>query len=243
MTEYSLAVTEKSRLFNGFRYECRAFLPALQAETVFHLYLPPMCGQGYRVPVLLWLADGGGGAADFSARSGVQRFAAQWGLAVLVPEVSAWYGRDGVNVCLAEELPGLVGRYFLTDGAYSLGGHGAGAVQALRLAAAGRRDYAAVSLFSPFAWADGQAAAETRLSAAFSDGIGLPETALRQKILCDAADADGLPEGAADMQRKWAADRADGLLLRTRPAYAPNADLIASFIDSHVEFHADALGL
>ncbi|MDO4997789.1 MAG: hypothetical protein Q4E16_03995 [Neisseria sp.] len=64
---------QQHRLFNGnqqiWQHDAHSF----------QIYLPPMCEQGYRVPTIYCLANR---EFDF-AQTGIQRYAAQWGIALV----------------------------------------------------------------------------------------------------------------------------------------------------------------
>ena len=84
----ALTLISRNKMFNGSHERYRHFSDANQCGMTFAVYLPPQALQGYRVPVLYWLSGLTCTDENFSTKSGAQRFAAQWGIALVMPDTS-----------------------------------------------------------------------------------------------------------------------------------------------------------
>ena len=156
---------------------------------------------------------------------------------------------------ISRELPDWVERHFPATqersiAGFSMGGHGA-----LSIALKNPSRYAAVSAFAPLchptASRGGKQAFATYLgkeSDAWQayDSTSLVQTASRKlPILIDQGGADPLFPDELQPEAFVNAARANGFNVqyKVRPGYGHDYFFIASFIDSHIEFHAEALGL
>ena len=272
----------RHKMFNGHHERYRHFSTATQTEMVFAVYLPPQALQGYRVPVLYWLSGLACTDENFATRAGAQRFAAQWGLALAMPDTSPrgdaaangedchlgrgagfyvnatqepWAAHYRMYDYVVHELPALIEAHFPATGQRSIFGHGMGGHGALQIALKNPGRYAAVSAFAPIAnpshtpW--GQKAFAAYLggdSAAWAeyDSTELVKNAAHKlPILIDQGDADGFYPTQLQPQSFVDAARGRGLNVQfnLRPGYDHSHYFIASFIDSHIEFHAQALDL
>lgn len=143
----------------------------------FAVYLPPAANQG-RVPALLWLSGLTCTDENFTTKAGGQRYAADHGLALVVPDTSPralglpgetastdfgvgasfyldatiepWRRHYRMATYVTEELPTLVARHFPIDpDRIGIAGHSMGGHGALVLALRNPGRFGSVSAFSP----------------------------------------------------------------------------------------------
>ena len=76
-----------SRCFGGSQQRFRHHSAVLNCAMTFSVYLPPQAEQA-AVPVLTWLSGLTCTDENFVAKSGAQRYAAEYGMALLVPDTS-----------------------------------------------------------------------------------------------------------------------------------------------------------
>ena len=156
---------------------------------------------------------------------------------------------------ISRELPDWVERHFPATqersiAGFSMGGHGA-----LSIALKNPDCYAAVSAFAPLchptASRGGKQAFAAYLGAESEawqayDSTSLVQTTSRKlPIFLDQGGTDPLFPDELQPEAFVNAARANGFNVqyKVRPGYGHDYFFIASFIDSHIEFHADALGL
>lgn len=277
-----LTLISRSKMFNGSHERYRHYSAANQCEMTFALYLPPQVLQGYRVPVLYWLSGLGCTDENFSAKSGAQRFAAQWGIALAVPDTSPrgagvpdsetaglgqgagfyadatqepWAAHYRMYSYITRELPALIEARFPVTGQRSIAGHSMGGHGALQIALKNPGRYAAVSAFAPLANPAqtplGRQAFAAYLGAdtaawAQYDSTELAKTAAHKlPVLIDQGSADEFYPHELQPQAFVDAARGNGFNVQynLRAGYGHGYEFVATFIDSHIEFHAGALGL
>lgn len=90
--------------FGGLQQRFSHFSTALNCDMQFSVFLPPQATHG-KVPALFWLSGLTCTDENFSSKAGAQRYAAELGLALIIPDTSP----RGTNVAKAE------------DGAWDLG--------------------------------------------------------------------------------------------------------------------------
>lgn len=214
----------RHKMFNGSQERYCCVSPSMQHEMVFSLYLPPQALQGYTVPALYWLPDLQQTDEVFVQQSGAQRFAAHWGLALIALNTAISSEQDFTSY-IVHELPALVEQHFPISNQRCLLGQGTGGYDALQIALNHSHQYAAVSAFCPPA-----------------NSAWIKPLSHSLPILIDDASLHTLDEAA---QSLLYAARAAGLSVQyhRRSGYDNSHYFIASFIDSHIEFHADALDL
>ena len=156
---------------------------------------------------------------------------------------------------ISRELPDWVERHFPATqersiAGFSMGGHGA-----LSIALKNPGRYAAVSAFAPLchptASRGGKQAFAAYLGAESNawqayDSTSLVQTTSRKlPIFIDQGGTDPLFPDELQPEAFVNAARANGFNVqyKVRPGYGHDYFFIASFIDSHIEFHAEALGL
>ena len=156
---------------------------------------------------------------------------------------------------IVHELPALIEAHFPVTDQRSIFGHSMGGHGALQIALKNPERYAAVSAFAPIVnpsetpW--GQKAFTAYLGDDQSAWAEYDSTALVQTaksklpILIDQGDADDFYPKELQPEKFIAAARGNGFNVQyhLRPGYDHSYYFIASFIESHIEFHADALGL
>lgn len=269
------------KMFNGRheRYTHRS--QATGTGMAFSVYLPPQALQGYRVPVLYWLSGLTCTDENFSVKSGAQRFASHWGIALVIPDTSprggdvpAGNGEIGLGAgfylnavqepwaqhyqmydYVAHELPQLIEAHFPVNDQRSIAGHSMGGHGALQTALKNPGRYAAVSAFAPMANPSATPLGRQAFAAYLGEDQALwaqyDSTELvkhaRHKlpILIDQGDADPFYPQQLQPEPFVSAARANGFNVQfnLRKGYDHGYYFIASFIDVHIEFHADAFGL
>ena len=156
---------------------------------------------------------------------------------------------------ISRELPDWVERHFPATqersiAGFSMGGHGA-----LSIALKNPGRYAAVSAFAPLCHPTASRGGKQAFAAYLGkesdawqayDSTSLVQTTSRKlPILIDQGGADPLFPDELQPEAFVNAARANGFNVqyKVRPDYGHDYFFIASFIDSHIEFHAEALGL
>ncbi|KPN71156.1 S-formylglutathione hydrolase [Neisseria sp. 83E34] len=277
-----LTLISRNKMFNGHHERYRHFSKSTQCGMTFAIYLPPQALQGYRVPVLYWLSGLTCTDENFATKAGTQRFAAQWGIALVIPDTSPrgiqaaddesddlgqgagfyvnateapWAAHYRMYDYVVHELPALVEANFPVTDQRSIFGHSMGGHGALQIALKNPGRYAAVSAFAPIVNPSetplGQKAFAAYLGdnpAAWAqyDSTELVKHAEKKlPILIDQGDADDFYPEELQPEKFVAAARNQGfnVQLNMRKGYDHSYFFIASFIDVHIEFHADALGL
>lgn len=278
----TLTLISRHKMFNGSHERYRHFSAANQCAMTFAVYLPPQALQGYRVPVLYWLSGLTCTDENFSDKSGAQRFAAQWGIALVIPDTSPrgegvaddaahdlgqgagfyvdavrepWAANYRMYSYIVSELPELVEAHFPVNGLRSIAGHSMGGHGALQIALKNPGRYAAVSAFAPVA-NPGKTPLGQKLFTAYLgdnpeawaqyDSTELVKTAAgKLPVLIDQGSADEFYPHGLQPQAFVNAARGNGFNVQynLREGYGHGYHFIATFIDSHIEFHADALGL
>lgn len=277
-----MKLISRTKMFNGHHERYSHFSESCRCEMTFAVYLPPQALQGYRVPVLYWLSGLTCTDENFATKAGAQRFAAQWGIALAMPDTSPrgsdvadnesydlgqgagfylnateapWAEHYQMYSYIVDELPALIEAGFPVSSQRSIFGHSMGGHGALQIALKNPNRYAAVSAFAPITnpadtpW--GQKAftaylGPDRESWMQYDGTRIVKTASEKiPVLIDQGSADTFYPKELQPEQFAAAARANGFKVQynLRPGYDHSYFFIASFIDSHIEFHADALGL
>lgn len=150
-----------------------------QCRMQFSIYLPPQAEQGKPLPVLYWLSGLTCTDENFTTKAGAQRYAAEHGLVLVMPDTSprgddvpddpesAWDFGLGAGFYLnatqapwdkhykmydyiTQELPAIIEANFPVDtGRKSISGHSMGGHGALTIALKNSDAYQSVSAFSP----------------------------------------------------------------------------------------------
>ena len=93
MTKPTLELVSESRCFDGRQLVYRHASAACACTMRFAAYLPPAAAKG-PVPALYWLSGLTCTEENFSVKAGAQRYAAELGLALIIPDTSP----RGVNI-------------------------------------------------------------------------------------------------------------------------------------------------
>ena len=272
----------RNKMFNGHHERYQHFSNSCQCDMTFAIYLPPIALQGYAVPVLYWLSGLTCNDENFATKAGAQRFAAQWGMALVMPDTSPrgenipdadrydlgkgagfyvnatqepWAKHYQMYDYIVHELPEIIEANFPVNQQRSIFGHSMGGHGALQIALKNPERYAAVSAFAPIVnpsqtpWGQNAFAAylgDNPAAWAQYDSTELVKTATQKlPIMIDQGDADDFHPKELQPQVFIAAANAAGFNVRytLRSGYDHSYYFIASFIDSHIEFHADAFDL
>ena len=78
---------ETVQCFNGRQIKLSIFLKSLQCEMKFALFLPPQSEKN-DVPLIYWLSGLTCTDENFVQKAGAQRYAAEYGIAILAPDTS-----------------------------------------------------------------------------------------------------------------------------------------------------------
>ena len=169
-------ILSEHKCFDGLQLRVRHPSAANHCEMTYSLYLPPQALAGGRVPLLYWLSGLTCTDENFTQKAGAQRYAAQYGLALVMPDTSPrgegvpddpaydlgqgagfylnatqtpWAQHYHMYDYITAELPAhLAAHYPLDDGA-GIAGHSMGGHGALQIALKNPARYAAVSAFAP----------------------------------------------------------------------------------------------
>ncbi|MBE1160767.1 S-formylglutathione hydrolase [Dyella acidiphila] len=166
---------ERRACFGGWQDVYRHHSAALDCSMQFALYLPPQIAET-KVPVLYWLSGLTCNEQNFITKAGAQRYAAEHGVALVVPDTSPrgedvadadsydlgkgagfylnateqpWLRHYRMHDYVAQELPALIESHFPVSDARAISGHSMGGHGALVLALKNPGRYRSVSAFSP----------------------------------------------------------------------------------------------
>lgn len=167
-----------ARCFGGQQLRFAHQSDTLDCKMHFSIYLPPQAEQ-HSVPVLYWLSGLTCTDENFVSKAGAQRYAAEYGIAIVTPDTSprgeavpddpdgAWdFGHGAgfyVNATqqpwaqhylmydyIVQELPELVNKRFpVDDKRMSISGHSMGGHGALTIGLKNSARYRSISAFSP----------------------------------------------------------------------------------------------
>jgi S-formylglutathione hydrolase len=166
---------EHRACFGGWQDVYRHASKALGCAMDFAVYLPPQAQDG-PVPVLYWLSGLTCTEQNFITKAGAQRYAAEHGIALVVPDTSPrgddvadadgydlgkgagfyvdatqspWSAHYRMYSYIVDELPALVEAHFPVNDARAISGHSMGGHGALTIAMKNPGRYRSVSAFSP----------------------------------------------------------------------------------------------
>ena len=168
---------ESIKEFGGYLNRYTHQSTTCQCEMTFSVYLPPQA-EHQRVPALYWLSGLTCTDDNFRVKAGAQRYAAEYGLALIIPDTSPrgdgvadapdrydlgkgagfyvnateepWAAHYQMYDYIVSELPALVEANLpLLAGKRSISGHSMGGHGALICALKNPDMYASVSAFSP----------------------------------------------------------------------------------------------
>ena len=142
----------------------------------FAIFLPPQASSNNKVPVLYWLSGLTCTDENVMQKSGIQRIAAELGIAIVAPDTSPrgegvaddeaydlgqgagfyinakqapWNKHFQMYDYVVEELPALIEATFPVTGKRAIAGHSMGGHGALTIALKNAQRYCSVSAFSP----------------------------------------------------------------------------------------------
>jgi S-formylglutathione hydrolase len=173
-----MEVLSENRCFGGrqLRYQHRSRV--LDCDMTFSVYLPPQAEQG-DVPVVYWLSGLTCSDENFVIKAGAQRYAAELGLALVMPDTSPrgdgvpddpdgaydfglgagfyvnatqepWRAHYRMYEYITDELPVVIEREFPVDGKrVGISGHSMGGHGALTIALKNPGRFHSVSAFAP----------------------------------------------------------------------------------------------
>jgi S-formylglutathione hydrolase len=173
----ALEKTSDQRLFGGHQLRFEHDSKTLQCRMQFSVYLPPQAAQ-QSVPALYWLSGLTCTDENFSAKAGAQRWAAELGIALVIPDTSPRgdqvpddpegaydFGLGAgfyVNATeapyqqhyqmydyICKELPALVEAELPLSNSRAISGHSMGGHGALVIALRETGRYCSVSAFAP----------------------------------------------------------------------------------------------
>ncbi|MDK4688479.1 S-formylglutathione hydrolase [Kingella negevensis] len=162
--------------FGGAHRRYQHFSETTQCEMIFAIYLPPQALSGSRVPVLYWLSGLTCTDENFATKAGAQRYAAEHGIAIIMPDTSPrgenvpnqdvlnigfgagfyvnatqgeWAKNYQMYDYVVKELPDLIEQHFPVSEIRSIAGHSMGGHGALQIAIKNPDRYQSVSAFAP----------------------------------------------------------------------------------------------
>ena len=165
-----------NKSFGGWNKQFQHASNTLDCVMRFAIYLPPQVAMGQRVPVLYWLSGLTCTDENFMHKAGVQRVAAELGIAIVAPDTSPrgdavaddagydlgkgagfyvnatqnpWRAHYQMYDYVLNELPQLIEATFPVTTMRSIAGHSMGGHGALVLALRHPERYQSVSAFSP----------------------------------------------------------------------------------------------
>lgn len=173
MTIESVSVNKS---FGGWNKQYSHFSSTLNCQMRFAIFLPPQTAKGQKVPVLYWLSGLTCTDENFMHKAGVQRIAAELGIAIVAPDTSPrgenvadddgydlgkgagfyvnatqapWNRHYHMYDYIVNELPKLIESTFMVTDKKAISGHSMGGHGALTIALKNPEAYSSVSAFSP----------------------------------------------------------------------------------------------
>ena len=169
-------ILSEHKCFDGLQLRVRHPSAANHCEMTYSLYLPPQALAGGRVPLLYWLSGLTCTDENFTQKAGAQRYAAPYGLALVMPDTSPrgegvpddpaydlgqgagfylnatqtpWAQHYHMYDYITAELPAHLAAHYPLDDRAGIAGHSMGGHGALQIALKNPARYAAVSAFAP----------------------------------------------------------------------------------------------
>ncbi len=173
----ALEIVSEARCFEGWQRTYQHASSACRCPMRFAVYLPPQA-ESEPVPALYWLSGLTCTEDNFSVKAGAQRYAAQLGLALVIPDTSPrnlglvaedermelgsgagfyvnatqppWHEHYRMDDYVAQELPELIpARLPIDPDRKSISGHSMGGHGALTVGLANPQGYRSISAFAP----------------------------------------------------------------------------------------------
>jgi S-formylglutathione hydrolase len=193
----TLELVSEARCFEGRQLTYRHASEVCACDMRFAAYLPRAAEKG-PIPALYWLSGLTCTEENFSVKSGAQRYAAELGIALIIPDTSPrgvdlpgedelmnvgsgagfylnatrapWSGHYRMYDYIADELVGVVNANLPVDpGRKSISGHSMGGHGALTIGTRNAQAYRSISAFSPISAASSSAWGEQALEAYLGD--------------------------------------------------------------------------
>ncbi|OUR61559.1 S-formylglutathione hydrolase [Colwellia sp. 39_35_sub15_T18] len=174
--DYSIENVSVNKSFGGWHKQYNHHAKTLNCYMRFAIYLPPQASNGEKVPVLYWLSGLTCTDENFMQKSGVQRIAAELGIAIIAPDTSPrggevadddsydlgqgagfyvnatqtpWSRHYQMYDYVVNELPQLIESTFPVSDKRAIAGHSMGGHGALTIAMLNPERYRSMSAFSP----------------------------------------------------------------------------------------------
>lgn len=272
----------EARCFEGRQLTYRHRSEACGCDMQFAAYLPPAAESG-PVPAVYWLSGLTCTEENFSVKAGAQRYAAELGLALIIPDTSPrgvdipgqdevinvgtgagfyvdateapWSAHYKMYAYVSRELVEVVNAHLPVDpdrksiSGHSMGGHGA-----LTVGLRNADGYRSISAFAPISsaarsgWGKEALTAylgpdETRWSDYDASSVIRRSPSAAHRLLVDQGAEDPFLEQLRPGDLRAAcADSGQALTYNERPGYDHSYFFVGTFIESHLVFHAEALG-
>jgi S-formylglutathione hydrolase len=165
-----------NKVFGGWHKQYSHQSSTVNCTMRFAIFLPPQASSNNKVPVLYWLSGLTCTDENVMQKSGIQRIAAELGIAIVAPDTSPrgegvaddeaydlgqgagfyinakqapWNMHYQMYDYVVEELPALIEATFPVTGKRAIAGHSMGGHGALTIALKNAQRYCSVSAFSP----------------------------------------------------------------------------------------------
>jgi len=176
----SIEIVSSNKAFGGWHHQYSHASTTLNCQMRFAVYLPPQASSLRKVPVLYWLSGLTCTDENFMQKAGVQRIAAELGIAIVAPDTSPrgegvpddadqaydfglgagfyvnatqapWNTHYQMYDYVVSELPALIEANFPVTSEKAISGHSMGGHGALTIALRNPERYKSVTAFSPIA--------------------------------------------------------------------------------------------
>ena len=174
--DYSIENVSVNKSFGGWHKQYSHHSAVLNCKMRFAIYLPPQAINGKKVPVVYWLSGLTCTDENFMQKSGVQKIAAELGIAIVAPDTSPrgegvanddgydlgqgagfyvnatqspWSKHYQMYDYVVNELPTLIESTFPVSEKRAISGHSMGGHGALTIAMLNPERYSSMSAFSP----------------------------------------------------------------------------------------------
>ncbi|HBY85372.1 MAG TPA: S-formylglutathione hydrolase [Colwellia sp.] len=175
-TNHVIENVSVNKSFGGWHKQYSHQSATLNCTMKFAIYLPPKVSSGEKVPVLYWLSGLTCTDENFMQKSGVQRIAAELGIAIVAPDTSPrgeqvanddgydlgqgagfyvnatqapWNRHYQMYDYVVNELPQLIESTFPVSDQRAISGHSMGGHGALTIGMLNPERYSSMSAFSP----------------------------------------------------------------------------------------------
>jgi len=165
-----------NKVFGGWHKQYSHQSSTVNCTMRFAIFLPPQASSNNKVPVLYWLSGLTCTDENVMQKSGIQRIAAELGIAIVAPDTSPrgegvaddeaydlgqgagfyinakqapWNKHYQMYDYVVDELPALIEATFPVTGKRAIAGHSMGGHGALTIALKNAQRYCSVSAFSP----------------------------------------------------------------------------------------------